>query len=521
MNRTLWFLGLLSVLFIALQPLRAADKPNIILVLSDDVGLGRVSCYGGEPFKTPHLDRMAANGVRFERCYSMPLCGPSRAVLLTGLYPFRTGATHNGNSVIDPTKHPTLPLVLRQAGYATCAIGKLGQSAPPDDAEAPKRLGFDESMLWMGRGTPDRYWNPRYYRNGVVVQGKPDEYGPDLTHAFLVDFMKRHRDRPFFVYYSSVLTHGPFVRTPDSKDDSNVVVDMMSYLDKQMGQLVAELEKLQLHEKTIILFTSDNGPQGNPLGQIRGRPMLGAKGDTTEGGVREPLIVYGPGRVPAGKVCRDLTDFSDFFPTVLELTGTKPPEGLQLDGYSIAPQILGKPGRARPWVYAQVGTDYFIADHRYKLYGNGKFVDISDSPCAETPATDTEAKRRLQEALNRLRAGFDGKDRAPLRPEAAPDLNADLRLLMEQKIVTDADYWLANATAKGRVEGARAAELLMAIARKFKPVAGLDDAIAVLKQEGILSSADYWRKHAVPGEHCSGANVARLINKTAQRLKAN
>jgi len=497
----------------------AADRPNIILVLSDDVGLSRVGCYGAEPFKTPHLDKLAATGLRFERCYSTPLCGPSRAVLLTGKYPFRTGATSNGNSEIKPAMYPTIPAVLRQAGYATCAIGKLGQSAPPDDAEAPKRLGFDESMLWMGRATPDRYWNPRYYRNGEVVQGKPDEYGPDLTHAFLVDFMKRHRNRPFFVYYSAVLTHGPFVRTPDSKDDKNLVVDMLAYLDKQMGQLADDLERLNLRKNTIIIFTSDNGPQGQPLGAIRGRPMLGEKGDITEGGVREPLIVNCPGRVPAGKVCHDLTDFTDFFPTVLELTGTKTPDGLKLDGRSIAPQILGKPGQPRPWVYAQLGRDYFIADQRHKLYGDGKFVDISDSPVAETPADNPEAKARLQKALDELRAGHTGVDRSPLRPEAEPDLKADVQLLVQNKIVADADYWLANAVAKRQVDGSRAAELLIAAARKFKPANNLNEAVDILRQEGILSGVDYWKKSAVAGQHCSGANVARLINKIAQRMK--
>jgi arylsulfatase A len=524
-----WVARLLSLIFVPVA-LPAAERANIILVLSDDVGLSRIGCYGGGPFKTPHLDRLAATGLRFERCYSMPLCGPSRAALLTGKYPFRTGATHNGNSEINPAVHPTIPLVLQRAGYATCAIGKLGQSAPAEDAAAPKRLGFDESMLWMGRGTPDRYWNPRYYRNGAVVQGKPDEYGPDLTHAFLVDFMKRHRDRPFFVYYSAVLTHGPFARTPDSKDDKSLVLDMVAYLDKQMGQLVKALEELRLRDNTILLFTSDNGPYGNPLGTIGGRPMLGAKGDLTEGGVREPLIVNCPGRVPSAKVCGDLTDFTDFFPTLLELAGVKVPEGLKLDGHSIAPQILGQPGRPRPWVYAQVGRDYFIADQRYKLYGDGKFVDIGDSPVAEKPVVESEeasgAKRRLQAALDQLRAGQPAQPaaagRAMLRPEAAPDLKADVRLLVEGKIIAAdaADYWLANAVAGGQVDGARAAELLIAAARKFKPAADLGEAMDVLKQEGILSSVAYWKQHAVAGERCNGANIARLINKLSQRLKA-
>jgi len=528
---------LLLILFLllsAMTEVHAAEasksaRPNIILVLSDDVGLSRIGCYGGGPFKTPHLDRLAATGLRFERCYSMPLCGPSRAMLLTGKYPFRTGATHNGNSEINPAVHPTLPLVLQRAGYATCAIGKLGQSAPAEDAAAPKRLGFDESMLWMGRGTPDRYWNPRYYRNGAVVQGRPEQYGPDLTHEFLVDFMKRHRDRPFFVYYSAVLTHGPFARTPDSKDDKNLVLDMVAYLDKQMGRLVSDLEQLQLRDNTIFLFTSDNGPYGQPLGTIRGRPMLGAKCDLTEGGVREPLIVNCPGRVPSGKVCADLTDLTDFFPTMLELAGTKPPAGLKLDGHSIAPQILGKLGRPRPWVYAQVGRDYFIADQRYKLYGDGRFVDISDSPVAEksVPESDPDAaaaKRRLQDSLAELRAGQPSQPpqsgRPSLRAETAPNLSADLRLLVEQKIVASTDYWLANAVNGGQVEGPRAAELVIAAARKFKPTAGLGEAMDILKKEGIISSVAYWKQHAVAGDRCSGANVARLINKIAQRLKS-
>lgn len=524
-------LAAVTVLLLTLPPrLSAAEvpkregKPNIILVLSDDVGLSRIGCYDGAPFRTPHIDQLAATGLRFERCYSMPLCGPSRAVLLTGKYPFRTGATNNGNSEINPAAHPTLPAVLQRAGYATCAIGKLGQSAPPDDAGAPKRLGFDESMLWMGRATPDRYWNPRYYRNGEVVQGRPDQYGPDLTHEFLVDFMKRHRDRPFFVYYSAVLAHDPFTRTPDSQDDKNLVFDMVAYLDKQMGRLVADLEKLKLRDNTILIFTSDNGPIGQPLGTIRRRPMLGVKGDLTEGGVREPLIINCPGRVPAGKVCADLTDFTDLFPTVLELAGAKAPVGLKLDGHSIAPQILRRAGHPRPCVYAQVGRAYFIADQRYKLYGDGRFVDISDSPITEKPVGESDpqpakAKRRLQEALDQLRAGAPVQH-PQLRPEATPDLNADLRLLVENKIITSADYWIANATSGGQVDGPRVAELVLAAARKFKPPTGLDEAVDILNQEGIISSVAYWKQYAVAGEQCSGATIARLINKIAQRSKA-
>ena len=149
-----------ALLLAPLTALHAAGKPNVIVVLSDDVGLSRVSCYDAAPFRTPNIDKLAVTGLRFERCYSMPLCGPSRGALLTGKYPFRTGYLGNSSSTIDPKRNPTIANVLQQASYATCAIGKLGQSAPEDDAQAPRALGFDEYMLWMGRNTPDRYWNP-------------------------------------------------------------------------------------------------------------------------------------------------------------------------------------------------------------------------------------------------------------------------------------------------------------------------------------------------------------------------
>lgn len=527
------FLPLAAVLLAGLLSGQAAEpssrsRPNFILVLADDVGLSRIRCYGGEPFATPCLDRLAAEGMRFERCYSMPLCGPSRAVLLTGKYPFRTGAINNSPaSEIDAQSHPTLPAVLQAAGYATCAVGKLGQSAPPEDAGAPGRLGFDESFLWMGRGTPDRYWKPRYYRNGEVLQGREDEYGPDLTQAFLLDFLRRHREQPFFVYYSSVLSHGPFQRTPDSRDERNFVPDMVAYLDKQMGQLADALKELQLRESTYLLVTSDNGPMGAPLGTIRGSPMLGGKGDLTEGGVREPLIVSGPLGVAPGTVCDGLVDFTDFFPTLLDLAGLGMPGGLRLDGRSFAPWMRENRGPGRPWVYAQLGQDYFIADARYKLYRDGRLVDITDSPVSEQvpPEGDSgalAAGRRLREALaglrGRLPEGAAGPAKAPLRAVDQPDLAADLRVLVKQGILGAPEPWSTLACAGQEADGARVAELLLSAAGKFGFAPDLDTALALLRAEGILSAAAYWKEHARPGRTCAGANLGRFINKLAQGL---
>ena len=524
------FTLLTFLLLASLTALHAAGKPNVIVVLSDDVGLSRVSCYGAAPFQTPNIDKLAATGLRFERCYSMPLCGPSRGALLTGKYPFRTGYLGNSSSTIDPKRHPSIANVLQQAGYATCAIGKLGQSAPENDAQAPRALGFDEYMLWMGRNTPDRYWNPRYCRNGEFVQGTPEQYGPDVTHEFLLDFMRRNRERPFFVYYSAVLAHTPFMRTPDTKpgtkDRAQILTDMVHYLDKQMGLLVTDLDQLGLRDNTIILFTSDNGPYGEPLGTIRGQPVAGIKGDVTEGGVREPLIVNCPALVPGGRVCPDLTDFTDLFPTVLELTGVSPPANVKLDGRSIAPQILGRPGNPRDWVYAQLAGDYFIADHQFKLYGDGKFTDITDSPASEKPVSETDeaamkAKQRLAAALGELRAGVTelvaSKSKAPQPKQVTPAAyRADLQLLTEKKIITSADDWIGTQSFKGEVVAA----VLVKAASQFTRVTTTDQAIAILQREGVINSAAYWKEHAASGQTCNATSTTRLIQKLAERLKS-
>jgi arylsulfatase A len=505
----------------------SSRPPNIILVLADDLGMSRVSCYGGAPFKTPCLDQLARAGLRFERAYSMPICGPSRAALLTGKYPFRTGAIDNGSSVIDPLKHATIPMLLKQAGYATCAVGKLGQSAPEDDVKAPGRLGFDESMLWMGRGTPDRYWSPVYQRNDQVVRGAPTDYGPDLTHEFLVDFMQRNRHRPFFAYYSAVLTHEPLTRTPDSKDNTRLLQDMVAYLDKQMEKLTKDLERLSLRDNTIIIFTSDNGPDNAPLGTVRGSTMIGRKGDVEEGGVAAPLIVNCPALVPGGRVCSDLTDFTDLLPTILELARVRPQDGLRLDGRSIAPQFLGKQGNPREWVYAQHRNRYFIADQRYKLYGDGRFVDISDSPASEAPiilpdSNALQARQRLATALTNLRSGFteatSNSSRLQTFSAPGPDLTADIQFLRKRGLMNGTEDWVG--AVKTGCPGKQMAGLLLEAANKFETATNTAQALDILRSEKVIQAVEYWKRHAVDGGKCSGENVGRFIVKLAQRLRA-
>lgn len=234
-----------------------------------------------------------------------------------------------------------------------------------------------------------------------------------------------------------------------------------------------------------------------------------------------------PGLVPAGRVCSDLTDFTDLLPTLLELAQVSPPAGLRLDGRSIAPQILGRPGQPRPWVYAQHGREYFIADSRYKLYGDGRFVDVRESPIAEPPVDSADeagasARQRLAAALAELRAGVaDSPPQLPalkakvfaLPEEQAAQLKLDLQVLVEQGIIADAGAWLPPPARDGGYDGRQVAELLVKAAGKSQPAANTREAIAILRDQGVINSAGYWQQNAVPGGRCSLNNVARLVNK--------
>jgi len=396
-----------------------AKKPNIVFIFSDDYGIGGVGCYGSDRFKTPNLDALAQTGVRFEYCFSMPLCAPSRGVAMTGRYPFRTGVIDNGTGQqIQPDKEVCIARVMKDAGYATAVAGKWRQLQYFSTKEDGRRWGFDEFMIWGVEGTKgERYWDPAYNKNGQPLADVKDKYGPDLLHEFVVDFIHRHKDGPFFIHYPTPLVHGPILRTPDSPPQgSDLYADGVAYLDKLVGKLVAELDGMGLREKTLIVFTGDNGctPQASGSkgvrsgGTLHGRAIDGAKSDLTEGGSRVPLICNWKGTTPTGQVSKDLVDFSDFFATFAELAGAKLPSDVTIDGRSFAPQLQGRPGKPREWVFVQLGGSWYVRDARWKLDQAGELFDMKDAPFAQIPApSDSEdakaAKTKLQAALDSLR----------------------------------------------------------------------------------------------------------------------
>ncbi|MBI4586442.1 MAG: sulfatase-like hydrolase/transferase [Planctomycetes bacterium] len=412
-------------------------RPNVVLILADDFGYECVRANGGASYETPHLDRLARQGMRFEHCYAQPLCTPTRVQFMTGLYNQRNYVRFG---FLDPGEVTFAP-ILKNAGYRTCIAGKwqLGGGA-----DVPRRFGFDEHFLWQLTTRGPRYANPVLEKDGRVVEHRDGEYGPDLVSAFVCDFIRRHKDSPFLVYYPMILTHAPFEPTPDSaawdpkarggaggRGDLKLFPDMVSYADKIIGRILQVLDELGLRERTLVLFSADNGTLKGIASRLGDREVKGGKGEMKDAGTRVPLIASWPGVVPAGVVCGDLVGSTDFFPTILEAAGVAPPADLQLDGRSFLPQLRGEKGRPREWLYSWFSRDggpsgqETARTRRYKLYGDGRFFDLSSDPeegrdlSREVLGPEAAAAReRLAKVLESFRgtrrgAGETGKRRDP------------------------------------------------------------------------------------------------------------
>ncbi len=400
-------------------PGNASDKkPNIIFILADDLGFAEIGCYGSDKYKTPNIDKLASQGIRFTHGYSTPLCGPSRAVLLTGRYAFRTGATNqDACSEVFTKAEKAIPYYLKPAGYVSTCIGKWGQL--PND---PSDFSFDQYLRFFGSGI---YWtDPRkktnYRVDGIDLELKENEYMPDLMHKKMVEFLTKNKNNPFFAYYSLSHVHGEIMKTPDSKSTTtDFYDDNIRYMDKLVGQLRTELDRLKLSDNTILIFFSDNGTTGGhaDAATIDGRRLSGQKGSMLEGGSLEPLIVYWPGVTPKGKVCSDLISSTDFIPTFAEIAGTTLPKDVILDGQSFNAQLHGEKGNPRTSLFVQLANNYWVRNTGWKLNQSGELFDMSKAPFEEIAvAADTKdtkaiaARATLQAELDRLNPSGGFKD---------------------------------------------------------------------------------------------------------------
>lgn len=355
----------------------AAPKANLIIIFADDLGYGDLGCYGSPVIRTPNLDRMAAEGLRFTDFYSAAeVCTPSRAALLTGRYPIRSGMCGNRRVLFPnskgglPPAEITIAEALKPADYATMHIGKWHLGI--HEGSRPLEQGFDRSfglpysndmdarpgLPGGASGSPNPPqdgWNVPLLRDGKIVEQPADQ--TTLTKRYTeeaVKFIKEQKRRPFFLYFAHTFPHVPMFASPAFKGRSRAGIygDAVEEIDWSVGQVLEALRKQGIAKNTLVFFTSDNGPwlimgdQGGSAGLLRE-----GKGSTWEGGMRIPGIAWMPGRIKPG-VTTQLAHTMDLFPTAIGLAGVKPPANVVLDGLTLAPLLFeAKPLPERPFFY--------------------------------------------------------------------------------------------------------------------------------------------------------------------------
>lgn len=439
---------------------KAVTKPNIVFIMVDDLGKEWLSCYGADGGVTPNIDALAKGGMKFHNAYSMPACSPSRTTILTGKYPWRTGWVGHwdvprwGVGYFDWKKkeNTTFARLMKGLGYATCAAGKWQINDFRIEPKAMQKHGFDDWAMWTGyeTGTPasdKRYHDPYINTPDAGSKTYVGEFGPDIYTDRLIQFMRAHKDEPMCLYYPLPLLHSPFVSTPDAANAKSRIdrfKSMLFYVDKMVGRLVSEIDDLGIRERTIIIFTSDNGTDPKITGSRGGAVVKGAKGTETEGGVNAPFIVNAPGLVPAGVESDALVDFTDILPTLVELGGGQIPEGLIIDGSSIAPLIIGKETASkRKWImslgngsatldeHGVRGRKGFqprvIRDKRYKVWVSEKkkiirLHDLKQDP-GETQNLINSGRAEHKKALLKFQAVVDELPDRDARPSYEPRKN--------------------------------------------------------------------------------------------------
>lgn len=460
----------------------AQVKPNIVLILVDDLGKEWVSCYGAEDMITPNIDALANRGTMFNNVYSMPQCTPSRVTLLTGQYPFRHGWVNHwdvprwgGGAHFDETMNPSLGLEMKKAGYRTCIAGKWQIDDFRVESDALTKNGFDAYCMWTGGETgvvasSKRYQDPYLFtKEGSKSYG--GKFGPDIFRDFIINFIEIHKDSPMFIYYPMVLTHTPFVNTPDesAEDDLGKHKAMVRYVDKITGEIVQALENAKIREKTIIIWTTDNGTARKIEGSYRGMKVKGGKALTTEPGICAPFIVSWPDHLEVGIESNALIDFTDIYSTCLEVAGIAPRNNTNtdnsshvIDGKSFLSVLLNQEGASeREWILGMGGgnnarltengvenqynfRDRVLRNKQYKLYVDSnrkakKFIDLLVDPFERHNLLDsiiTPDQQRNYKQLMKVMESFPIKDNDPIykpNPPAKWDVEITARSQLWKK----------------------------------------------------------------------------------------
>lgn len=427
-------LMLVATLAIALSGCQESRPTNIILIMADDLGYETIGANGSLSYQTPALDRLASTGMRFTHAFSTPLCTPSRVQIMTGLYSHRN---YTAFGMLDPDE-TTFAHALQDAGYATLAVGKwqlFGNSYQRDlfgsVGTYPSDAGFDEYCLWqIDEVGGSRYKDPFMYVSGQEPQTYEGSYGPDMAVSMIGDFIERNADRPFFVYYPMILPHSPFQPVPGSADyatfdaenggsSTDYFADHVAYMDTLVGRIVGHLDANNLRGNTLLIFIGDNGTDRAITSQHDSGEIRGRKGYPTAAGTHVPMIVSWPEEIEEGVVNDNLIDFTDFFPTFLDVAGQSAADGQNLDGLSFLGQLTGESTTVRSWVYGDYAPRWgpfnnrrlrYIHDREWKLYDDSLFFNHASDPTESHPVPDSvltaaqiELKRQFQTEMDALR----------------------------------------------------------------------------------------------------------------------
>jgi arylsulfatase A-like enzyme len=462
MNPPRW-IALVWLFAVAMCGAAPEPPPNVVLILADDLGWRDLACYGSKLYETPNIDALARDGVRFTQAYSAcTVCSPTRAAILTGKYPARLRITdwipglppENPKLLVPdwtkylPLEELTIARALQSAGYATASIGKWHLGG---EEYYPAKHGFDINIAGSSAAAPPNYFAP--YKIATLPEGPAGEYLTDRLADEAVRFIEQHRARPFFLYLPHFAVHTPIRGKqdlarkyrqkiqPGLKQTNAVYAAMIESLDDSVGRIRRKLDELKLADRTVIVFTSDNGGR---VPTTSNHPLRAGKGSCHEGGTRVPLIIHWPGVTKPGSVSETPVISMDLYPTILEITGQSQAARKRVDGIGLVSLLKGEGALKRDalfWHYPhyqhyQLGgtTPYgairagdfklieYFDDMRVELYNLREDIGEQRNLAAEMPAKVDELRGRLQAWRKEVRAQMPSRnpDYDPSKPEHDP-----------------------------------------------------------------------------------------------------
>ncbi len=461
-------------LALATRTLSAAEprRPNIVFILADDLGYADLGCYGQTRIKTPHIDSLAAQGIRLTQHYSgNPVCAPSRCTLMTGLHTGHAQVRNNKQvggerawelGFTGSGQHPiaeytlTVAKILKEAGYATGAYGKWGLGTVASSGD-PQKQGFDHFYGYICQRQAHTFYPNHLWNDGQVEwieenkDGAEVKYSHDLIAAKALDFIRRYKDQPFFLYAPFTIPHVALQAPQDALDQYKgqwpdpaydggrgyVAHDtpracyaaMVSRMDASVGSIIALLKELNLEDNTLVIFTSDNGPTfaggSDPAFFSSASPFRGLKGGVYEGGIRVPSIARWPGRIKPGSTSDHVSAFWDFLPTCCELTGRQIPQ--DIDGISMLPALLGRDNQKQhEYLYWELNGQQAIRVGDWKALRNKPWLDVELYNLAEDigeknnlAKASPDLARRLTEMIDKNRTSSDVFP-LPKKPQPKP-----------------------------------------------------------------------------------------------------